>query len=150
MMMMKNSPDASSLPEQIRYSKRFNHWQAILRGFGVMIILSAFILIGQTASITGRWAPLSFFLAILLLAPNILTYAELAVSVPCTGGAYVQVHESRDGWLAFLTGWVLVIATLSIGALLAQAFADQVAALLQDHFNLTITAWPWALGLVIV
>lgn len=148
--MKKKEHIKSNLPEQIRYSKHFNHWQVILRGFGVMIILSVFILIGQTAAIAGRWSPLSFFLALLLLAPNILTYAELAISVPCTGGAYVQVHESRDGWIAFLTGWVLVIATLSIGALLAQAFADQVTALLQDHFNLTITPWPWALGLVIV
>jgi uncharacterized hydrophobic protein (TIGR00271 family) len=150
MQIMKNTQSASNQPNSIRYSRHFDRWQALLRGLGVMIILSAFILIGQTAAIAGHWTPLSFFLAILLLAPNILTYAELAVSVPCTGGAYVQVHESRDGWLAFLTGWVLVIATLSVGVILAQAFAAQVAVLLQDHFNLTISPWPWALGLIII
>jgi len=147
---MTNTPDTSNLPGQIRYSRNFNLWHASAQGMGVIIILSAFILIGQTTAVAGPWAPISFFLAILLLVPNVLVYAELAASLPCAGGAYVQIHEAHGGWLAFLTGWALVIASLSVGVILAQGFAAQIAALLYDQFDLTSAPWLWAIGLIIM
>jgi len=128
---------------------------------GVMVVLTIFVLMGDTVAIIGPLAPLIFLLAALLLLVNVLGYVELAMSIPGfniegaqgkkrVGGAYVQVHEAQGGWLAFLTGWVLILASLGVCALLAQGFALQVTTLLQDHLSLALPAWPWAAILVIL
>jgi APA family basic amino acid/polyamine antiporter len=144
---MQNEPGFLS---QIRYSRGLSLWQVIARGLGVMVILVAFVLLGDAAAIAGSLAPWAFLLTALLLLINLLGYVELAVSGPCTGGAYVQVHEARGGWLAFLTGWLLILSGLAVCALLAQGFAVQVVTLLHDHLGLVFPAWPWAVGLVIL
>ncbi len=131
------------------------------RGLGVMVILVIFVLMGDTVATVGPLAPLVFLLAALLMLVNTLGYVELTMSVPSFdiekergrvrfGGAYVQVHEAEGGWLAFLTGWVLILAGLGACALLAQAFALQVTTLLRDHLRLVLPAWPWAAILVIL
>jgi uncharacterized hydrophobic protein (TIGR00271 family) len=143
---------------EIRYSRRLSLWQVMARGLGVMVILALFVLMGDTVATAGPLAPLVFLLAAVLMLVNTLGYVELATSVPGAnaeerhrvGGAYVLVHETEGGWLAFLTGWILILAGLGVCALLAQGFALQVTTLVRDHLGLALPAWPWAAILVIL
>jgi uncharacterized hydrophobic protein (TIGR00271 family) len=144
---MQNKPDFLN---QIRYSRDLSLWQVMARGLGVMVIMAAFVLLGDAAAMAGSLTPWAFLLTALLLLVNLLGYVELAVSSPCAGGAYVQVHEAKGGWLAFITGWLLILSGLGVCALLAQGFAVQVATLLHDHLGLALPTWPWAVGLVIL
>jgi APA family basic amino acid/polyamine antiporter len=121
--MMQNEP---GFRNQIRYSRDLSLWQVMARGLGVMVIVAVFILLGDAVAIAGPLAPWAFLLTALLLLVNLLGYVELAVSGPCSGGAYVQVHEAQGGWLAFLTGWLLILSGMGICALLAQGFAVQI------------------------
>ncbi|MGD2143542.1 MAG: TIGR00341 family protein [Anaerolineae bacterium] len=143
---------------EIRYSRRLSLWQVVARGLGVMVLLAIFVLMGHTVATAGPLAPLVFLLAAVLMLVNTLGYVELATSVPGAnaeerhrvGGAYVQVHETEGGWVAFLTGWILILAGLGVCALLAQGFALQVTTLVRDHLRLALPAWPWAAILVIL
>lgn len=135
---------------EIRFSRKLNLWQAITISLGVVVIPLVFILLGEAATVAGPLTPLAYLLAALLLLSNLLGYVELAVTVPCPGGAYALVRETRARWLAFLTGWIVTLSGLGMCALLAQGFAVQVTTLLNDHLGLVLPAWPWAAGLVIL
>ncbi len=141
--------ERSSLSE-IRFSRELGLWRAITLSLGVMLTLLVFILMGGAVTIAGPLTPLAYLLTALLLLANVLGYVELAVTAPRPGGAYTLVHEAQGGWLAFLTGWMLTLSGLGVCALLAQGFAVQVTALLNDYLGLALPVWPWAVGLVVL
>jgi uncharacterized hydrophobic protein (TIGR00271 family) len=134
--------------DRIRFSRDLSLWQAMSRGLGITVILALFVLMGDAVAAAGSLAPLAFLLAAVLLLVNLLSYVELSMSVPRTGGAYVLAREAHGGWLAFLTGWTFTLVGLAVCALLAQGFAVQVTTLLRDHLGLALPVWPWAAGLV--
>lgn len=146
---------------EIRYSRRLNLWQVIARGLGVMVMLALFVFMDDVLDASGSLSPLVLLLEGLLVAANLLGYIELAMSTPAPqagessdrkrlGGAYIQVHESQSGWLAFLTGWSVIIAGVFVCALLAQGFANQVTTVLNDYLRVSLPSWPWAAILVVL
>ena len=135
---------------KIRFSRELSLWRAITLSLSVMLVLLTYVLAGEAVAAAGPVAPLVYLLAALLLLANVLGYVELAVTAPRPGGAYILVHETQGGWLAFLTGWALILSGLGVCALLAQGFAVQVATLLHDHLGLALPVWPWAAGIVIL
>jgi APA family basic amino acid/polyamine antiporter len=139
-----------SFLSEIRFSRELGLWRAITLSLGVMLTLLIFVLMGGAITIAGPLTPLAYLLAGLLLLANVLGYVELAVTAPRPGGAYTLIHEIQGGWLAFLTGWTLTLSGLGLCALLAQGFAVQVTALLNDYLGLALPTWPWAAGLVIL
>ena len=142
--------DEKSFLTHIRLSQGVNLWQAIVRGLGIIVTLAVFVLLSDAVTVAGPLTPLSLLVTGLLLIANLLAYVELAMTVPRPGGAYALVHQSRPGWLAFLTGWTVTLSSLGMATLLAQGFAVQVTTLLNDHLGLTLPVWPWAAGLVIL
>ena len=136
--------DEQSFPDHIRFSQGVNLWQAIVRGLGIIVTLAVFVLLRDAVTFAGPLTPLSLLVTGLLLIANLLAYVELAMTVPRPGGAYALVHQSRQGWLAFLTGWIVTLSSLGMATLLAQGFAVQVTTLLNDHLGLTLPVWPWA------
>ena len=146
---------------KIRFSRRLKLWQVVARGLGVMLVLSVFVLLDDTAAAAGSLSPLIILLAGLFLLANVLGYIELALSVPGSsiernrrrirvGGAYIQIYDIQGGWLSFLTGWTLIAAGLLICALLAKTFAIQITTILSDFLRLEFPAWPWAAILVVL
>jgi uncharacterized hydrophobic protein (TIGR00271 family) len=135
---------------EIRFSRGLSLRQVMARGIGVMIMVIAFVLLGDVSAVAGSFAPLSFFLALLLLLANLLGYVELALSGPRPGSAYVQVQEAEGGAVGFFTGWSLVLSGLGLCGLLARGFGVQVAILLRDHLNLALHPWLWTAGLVVL
>jgi uncharacterized hydrophobic protein (TIGR00271 family) len=122
----------------------------MIRGLSVVVVTLAFVLLDETTALAGGKTPLAFALAGILLLVNFLGYAELATSSPRPGGSYAQVQSTKGGWLAFLTGWMLILGSLAVSAMLAQGFGAQVTTLLRDHLDLTLPVWPWAAGLVLL
>jgi APA family basic amino acid/polyamine antiporter len=135
---------------EIRFSQELGLWRAVILGLGVMLTLFIFIAMGGAVTIAGSLTPVAYLLTAVLVLANVLGYVELAVTAPRPGGAYTLVHEVQSGWLAFLTGWTLTLSGLGVCALLAQGFAVQVTALLNDYLRLALPVWPWAVGIVIL
>ncbi len=135
---------------EIRYSRGLSLRHVIARGLGVMVVVAVFVLMDEAIAAAGPLTPLAFLLALLLILANLLGYVELTLSGSKRGGAYSQVHEAQGGWLAFLTGWTLILSGLGVCALLAYGLGVQITILLRDHLNLALPVWPWAAGSVLL
>ncbi len=135
---------------QIRFSRGLNIWQVVSHGVSVIVVTILFVLLGDATATAESITPLILLLTGLLVGINTLSYAKLAVDSACPGGAYVQIQQTQKGWVAFLTGWTIILSSLGLCALLARGFAIQATTLLYDHLGLSLAPWPWAAGLVIV
>ena len=89
-------------------------------GVGIMVGAGIYVLVGVAAGEAGVWAPLSFFLAAIVVMPTALTYCELASRIPEAAGesSYIEIGL-RLHWLALVVGGIMVVAgTVAAAAVL--------------------------------
>jgi uncharacterized hydrophobic protein (TIGR00271 family) len=136
-------------PQQIRYSYSINLLRAISISLGVILVLSVLILMGDLIDVAGSSVPLISLLTSLIVVGNLLGYVELSMSVPRPGGAYRLVQDCEEGnWLAFITGWVLLLAGIITGGILIQGFAFQATALVEALVGIRLPQLPFAVGIL--
>lgn len=93
--------------------------------FGLGNILGAgiYVVLGEIAGLSGPFTPLAFLLAMVLVAPTALTYAEFASRIPEAAGPARFVHEgTRSPALGAATGLALVGAGIVSSAVIANGF----------------------------
>jgi len=108
---------------------------ATMIGMGAMIGAGIFVLTGLAAEIAGPAALLVFVLNGVVTAFTGLSYAELAASIPKSGGGYAFVREIFDDFPSFIMGWMLWFAYMIAGALYALGFAPNFLELLHVLFG---------------
>lgn len=116
---------------------------AVMLGIGAMIGAGIFVLTGLAAEIAGPAAVLVFGLNGVVTTFTALSYAELASSVPQSGGGYAFVKEVLPETASFLMGWMLWFAYMIAGALYALGFAsnfEQLLGLYGVHVPSSVTA----------
>ena len=106
---------------------------ATMIGMGAMIGAGIFVLTGLAAEIAGPAAILVFALNGVVTAFTGLSYAELAASIPKSGGGYAFVREVFPDRQSFLMGWMLWFAYMVAGALYALGFAPNFLELLHVY-----------------
>jgi APA family basic amino acid/polyamine antiporter len=106
---------------------------ATMIGMGAMIGAGIFVLTGLAAEIAGPAAILVFTLNGVVTAFTGLSYAELAASIPKSGGGYAFVREIFDDLASFIMGWMLWFAYMIAGALYALGFAPNFLELLHVY-----------------
>jgi APA family basic amino acid/polyamine antiporter len=106
---------------------------ATMIGMGAMIGAGIFVLTGLAAEIAGPAAILVFALNGAVTAFTALSYAELAASIPKSGGGYAFVREIFDDFASFIMGWMLWFAYMIAGALYALGFAPNFLELLHVY-----------------
>ncbi|MFB6102879.1 MAG: APC family permease [Haloplanus sp.] len=106
---------------------------ATMIGMGAMIGAGIFVLTGLAAEIAGPAAILVFVLNGIVTAFTGLSYAELAASIPKSGGGYAFVREVFDDLASFLMGWMLWFAYMIAGGLYALGFAPNFLELLHVY-----------------
>ena len=149
----KLSPMLDDYPrlDYVRSSPAMSLWQALARGLGVTVVAIVLALPREAIASSGAMVFLPVCLAGLLVLVNTLAYAELAASNPRSAGVYGLVREVRGGgWLAFLAGWVSVLAGVGLSALLAQGASRYVGLLLKELLGLTVPLNVLAIGVVAV
>ncbi|WP_066413456.1 APC family permease [Halorubrum aethiopicum] len=120
---------------------------ATMIGMGAMIGAGIFVLTGLAADIAGPAAILVFMFNGVVTAFTGLSYAELAASIPKSGGGYAFVRETFDDLPSFLMGWMLWFAYMIAGGLYALGFAPNFLELLHVY---GLTAAPGEVGAVAV
>ncbi|ERH01962.1 MAG: amino acid transporter [Halonotius sp. J07HN6] len=120
---------------------------ATMIGMGAMIGAGIFVLTGLAAEISGPAAIIVFALNGVVTAFTGLSYAELAASIPKSGGGYAFVREIFDDFASFIMGWMLWFAYMIAGALYALGFAPNFIELLHVY---GLTAAPGQVGAVII
>jgi APA family basic amino acid/polyamine antiporter len=106
---------------------------ATMIGMGAMIGAGIFVLTGLAAELAGPAAILVFALNGVVTAFTGLSYAELAASIPKSGGGYAFVREIFADLSSFLMGWMLWFAYMIAGALYALGFAPNFLELLHVY-----------------
>ena len=106
---------------------------ATMIGMGAMIGAGIFVLTGLAAEIAGPAAIIVFALNGAVTAFTGLSYAELAASIPKSGGGYAFVREIFDDFASFIMGWMLWFAYMIAGALYALGFAPNFLELLHVY-----------------
>ncbi|MFX1320010.1 MAG: APC family permease [Promethearchaeota archaeon] len=103
-----------------------------LYGIGCGIGGSIFILLGSAIEDAGPGVLISLFFGGILIFVTALNYSELSTSLPISGGAYNFSKEALGGFLAFIIGFFLWIASIASFSFSAQAFSIVIL----DIFNL--------------
>ena len=106
---------------------------ATMIGMGAMIGAGIFVLTGLAAEIAGPAAIVVFALNGVVTAFTGLSYAELAASIPKSGGGYAFVREIFDDLASFIMGWMLWFAYMIAGGLYALGFAPNFLELLHVY-----------------
>ncbi len=120
----------------------------VLYGLGVTIGAGIYVLIGATAGQAGLYAPLSFGIAALVMAPTAASFAELSSRMPVSAGeaAYVREGFSSRG-LALAVGLLVVTAGSVSAAAVAIGAAGYIAVFIAAPETLIITLVVLAMGL---
>jgi len=106
---------------------------ATMIGMGAMIGAGIFVLTGLAAEVAGPAAILVFALNGVVTAFTGLSYAELAASIPKSGGGYAFVREIFEDFFSFIMGWMLWFAYMIAGGLYALGFAPNFLELLHVY-----------------
>ncbi len=98
-------------------------------GIGVILGAGIYALIGKAAGIGGPMVWVSFALAAIIAAFTGLSYAELSSMFPKDASEYAYAENAFNKRLAFIVGWLLIIAGVVSSAAVALGFAGYFSAL---------------------
>ena len=103
---------------------------ATMMGLGSMVGTGVFVSIGVAAGVIGPAVILAIALAALVAACNALSSAQLAASMPVSGGTYEYGYAYLAPWLGFTAGWMFLCAKTASAATAALGFAGYLLQLL--------------------
>jgi len=120
--------------EQILPTRHVGLLAGILYGIGCGIGGSIFILLGSAIYGAQSGVLISLILGGILIFITALNYSELSTSLPVSGGAYNFSKEALGGFLAFIIGFFLWIASILTFSFSAQAFTVVIEAFFPGTF----------------
>jgi APA family basic amino acid/polyamine antiporter len=103
---------------------------ATLMGIGSMVGTGVFVSIGIAAGFAGPAVLLAIALAAFVATCNALSSAQLAASMPVSGGTYEYGYAYLTPWLGFTAGWMFLCAKTASAATAALGFAGYLLQLL--------------------
>ena len=120
--------------EEILPTRHVGLLAGILYGIGCGIGGSIFILLGSAIYGAQSGVLISLILGGILIFITALNYSELSTSLPVSGGAYNFSKEALGGFLAFIIGFFLWIASILTFSFSAQAFTVVIEAFFPGTF----------------
>ena len=93
--------------------RKLGLWAVVALGVGTTVGSGIFSSLSEVANASGSmlFLFLAFIIGGLLQIPANFCYSELASAYPEDGGQYVYFREAGSKALAFLCGWVSILAT---------------------------------------
>lgn len=98
--------------------------QVTASGIGIIIGAGIYVLLGAATAEAGAAVWMAFLVAGLLSALTALSYAELAAMFPNAGAEYDYTRRVAPEWVAFLIGWVMILALVIAAAAVSLGFAS--------------------------
>ena len=96
---------------------------ATMMGMGAMVGTGVFVSIGIAAGVAGPSVVLAIALAAVVATCNALSSAQLAASMPVSGGTYEYGYAYLSPWLGFTAGWMFLCAKVASATTAALGFA---------------------------
>jgi APA family basic amino acid/polyamine antiporter len=108
-------------------------WSLVALGIGCIIGAGIFVLTGHAAATNaGPAISLSFVLAGIVCAFAGLCYAEMASTVPIAGSAYTYAYATMGEFIAWVTGWTLILEYAFGATTVAIGWSGYVTSFLRD------------------
>lgn len=120
---------------------------ATLMGLGAMVGTGVFVSIGIGAGIAGPAVVLAIALAAIVAACNAFSSAQLAASLPVSGGTYEYGHAYLTPPLGFVAGWMFLCAKSASAATAALGFAGYLLTAIGADGLLAPVAFATAAGM---
>ena len=122
----------------ITLRRDLNLFQATAAGVGIILGAGIYALIGIAAGEAGNAVWLSFFFAALVAAFTGLSYAELSSMFPKDAGEYLYTEHAFGKRIAFVVGFLVIIAGVVSAAAVALGFAGYFSSLFNTNLLLII------------
>ena len=112
-------------------------------GLGSIIGTGVFVSIGIAAGVTGPSVVLAIAMASIVAACNALSSAQLAASLPVSGGTYEYGYHYLRPLLGFSAGWMFLCAKTASAATAALGFSGYLLC------NTPFTDREWQIGIAL-
>src|ERR1700719_668635 len=120
-------------PGEAQLRRTLSLWSLVALGIGAVIGAGIFVLTGHAAAANaGPAISLSFVLAGIVCAFAGLCYAEMASTVPIAGSAYTYAYATMGEFVAWVTGWNLILEYAFGATTVAIGWSGYVASFLRD------------------
>ena len=118
----------TSLPatNDLHLRRELGAFGATMMGLGSILGTGVFVSIAIAAGIAGPAVVIAIALAALVATCNALNSAQLAASLPVSGGTYAYGYAYLRPWLGFAAGWMFLCAKSASAATAALGFAGYV------------------------
>ncbi|MFW7379852.1 MAG: APC family permease [Oligoflexus sp.] len=110
---------------------------AVFMGLGSILGSGVFVTLGLAAGVTGWSMPLALLLAGVVATCNGMSTAQLAASIPRSGGTYEYGYELLSPSFGFAAGILFLAAKSASAATAALGFGYYFV----EFFDLTISSW---------
>lgn len=135
---------------QGRLRRELGVFGATMMGLGAMVGTGVFVSIGIAAGAAGPAVLLAIALAALVATCNALSSAQLAASMPVSGGTYEYGNRYLNHWLGFTAGWMFLCAKTASAATAALGFAGYLLRLLNAPGPTVAVAVATALAMTLI
>lgn len=114
----------SPVPPQASLHRVLSLTEVTAGGVGIIIGAGIYVLVGAATAEAGASVWMSFIAAAVLCALTGLSYAELGSRYPSAAAEYTYTQQVLPHWVAFLTGWVMILGLVISAATVALGFAS--------------------------
>ncbi len=120
-------------PSEVQLRRTLSLWSLVALGIGAIIGAGIFVLTGHAAAANaGPAISLSFVLAGIVCVFAGLCYAEMASTVPIAGSAYTYAYATMGEFIAWVTGWNLILEYAFGATTVAIGWSGYVTSFLRD------------------
>ena len=125
-------------------------WQITLMSIGIILGAGIYVVIGESAGLTGNSVWLSFIIGAIVASFSGLSYAELASRFPKAGAEYVYVENSFGTRIAWIAGWLVLSGSVIGGATVAIGFSRYFSALFNTPIILIAIIVLIIIGIILI
>jgi len=112
-----------TMGREIKLRRAIGFWELTFTGVGIILGAGIYVLIGQAAGMAGNAVWLSFIFAAIVAAFSGLSFAELSSLFPKAGAEYIFTEKAFNKRLAFIIGFLLLVAPIISSAAVSLGFA---------------------------
>ncbi|MFT7611283.1 MAG: APA family basic amino acid/polyamine antiporter [Parvicellaceae bacterium] len=121
----------------------------IFYGLGTTVGAGIYVLVGAAAGEAGMYAPVSFLLAALALAPTAMSYAELSGRMPVSAGEAMYVLKGfRSTRVSKMIGWAVILSGIVASATIAIGCAGYLSVFTSIPISILVAATVILMGII--
>ena len=114
---MDRGTEPETSPEDRKFKRAISPWALALYGLGTVVGAGIYVVIGKIIGMSGALAPIAFLLAAIAAGLTALSYAELSIRIPESGGSAAFVSAGFDSrLLTAMAGWAIVATGITSAA----------------------------------